>query len=430
MNNDLKQLFSTKKSEDDRNTNSDKEVDLVSDQSQLQAKDEKELANSFRLKGFQEAGQSRVKLSSLESHLDSLYQDHVEEIRRRKGGQEKAKEPYLNQIEREKEQKEELESEKDKVSKSLERKEGKINDLKDEIRQIREKPDDILPSVVDSNARTSFLIGAIIIVFLTFYLILFYSSASFSAFFREFETGVEVTQTIFDPKAFVKAYEEILSGLFITTIPIVFLALGYLIHKFNENQSDYWRYVKSGTLIVVTFLFDALLAYEIEKKLYEATKTINDPPFNAKIASISPEFWIIIFAGFVVYIVWGLIFGFTMNEYANIDAIKRAIRKRQDEITDLNKQIEEENKLRDDLESRINKSSSKIDRLKKIVENNVFISPKEYKLMHTHYMKGWITFMSGNECSEEEIQEANDISEKKLKTLLGPLNKDESYEAS
>lgn len=71
---------------------------------------------------------------------------------------------------------------------------------------------------------------------------------------------------VLDSKAFEKAWQDgSLEGAFVTFIPFVFLGLGYLIHMFGEVKSRE-NYFKIGLLFTITFIFDAILAYQIEEK--------------------------------------------------------------------------------------------------------------------------------------------------------------------
>ena len=80
---------------------------------------------------------------------------------------------------------------------------------------------------------------------------------------------------VLDPKAFDKAWADgTLEGAFVSFIPFVFLGLGYLIHMFSENKSI-GNYFKIGLLFLITFFFDAILAYQIEEKLYDLNKTFD-----------------------------------------------------------------------------------------------------------------------------------------------------------
>ena len=154
----------------------------------------------------------------------------------------------------------------------------KCDEIKQEIIDIRKNPDSYVQ--VDSG-KASFLIGIIIITFLTLYLFIFYSSATYSAFFKEFQlTELGVASSIFDAQALSKAYRDgITELLLILTIPFVFIGLGYLIHKFQEQKSSA-KYFKITLLILVTFIFDTILAFEITEKIY-SVKASNSFQDNA-----------------------------------------------------------------------------------------------------------------------------------------------------
>ncbi len=228
---------------------------------------------------------------------------------------------------------------------------------------------------------------------ITLYLLVFYISTSYSAFFKQFEIGLGTIDAILDANALGKAWSEgTLEVLFIIFIPFVFMGLGYLIHMFGENKNTF-NYLKIVMLVLIAFIFDAILAYQIEDKIYELNKTANDPDFNIPIAFQKIEFWGIIFAGFIVYIVWGLVFDFLMKEHKEKDKIGMAIRERKSKLkiqqTELEKHEEDIGKLKESIAER----EGKVFELNRLIES-VIIPVKEYKLYASAYTKGWITAVS------------------------------------
>jgi hypothetical protein len=215
----------------------------------------------------------------------------------------------------------------------------------------------------------------------------FYISASYSAFFKVFESD-QLSAAIFDAQAFSKALNDgALEAIFVGTIPFVFMGLGYLIHMFQKDGTK--GKLKIVALIIVTFIFDVILAYQIEQKIYDFNRTLNTPDFNFQIAIQSVEFWGIIFAGFVVYIIWGLVFDFVMKEYENFDKIKIFIdaliqRKGAEQgfIEDLQKDKAE-------ISSEISNLEEKLGQLRHQL-NSVFFPSKDYLEYHTEYTKGWM----------------------------------------
>ncbi|UJH90590.1 hypothetical protein LZ575_17655 [Antarcticibacterium sp. 1MA-6-2] len=254
---------------------------------------------------------------------------------------------------------------------------------------------------------------------ITLYLLVFYISASYSAFFKEFTDDV-LSAAIFDKDAFTNAFNDSwLEGLLVVTIPFVFMGLGYVIHMMQKGKG-FFNYLKLGSLLIITFLFDALLAYQIEKKIYDFNKTLNSPPYDLEIALTEAEFWMIIFAGFVVYIIWGLVFDFIMKEYENIDKIKVFIKHKKEEIFNLQhtrKEIEEKlDGFRDkmtEVQGRITEIQSKI---------NGFIFPiKEYLLYHSQYKEGW--FQAINTEIALPTQQKNNLLEDCERTSIEYLAK-------
>ncbi|MBI1222433.1 MAG: hypothetical protein GC180_07510 [Bacteroidetes bacterium] len=150
----------------------------------------------------------------------------------------------------------------------LNHEEGKIIAVSQEIDHIKENPQTITG---ESIVKVSLWIGIVILFVLTIYLFVFYSSAAFSAFFKDFTPDdTKITQAIFDAQAVNKAFQHgVLELVFILAIPAIFLGLGFLIHKFSEEKSK-TKYLKIVALIAVTFAFDFILAYvEFPRKVIQ-----------------------------------------------------------------------------------------------------------------------------------------------------------------
>src|SRR5690554_4195773 len=206
---------------------------------------------------------------------------------------------------------------------------------------------------VNKKSRANFYIGLVLLLPITLYLIVFYISASYSAFFRDFAPDASIIQSIFDGQAVSKAMNDPNNGgwqnvVLICTIPFAFMGLGYLIHMFQNSPMKRWiNYMKIFSLFAVTFVFDALLAYYIDQKIFDLEKMPGEE-YNLEIAYQSAGFWIIIFAGFVVYIIWGLVFDFVMKEHENMDKIAVFIKGKKkereilkDKVTELKESIQE-----------------------------------------------------------------------------------------
>lgn len=238
----------------------------------------------------------------------------------------------------------------------------------------------------DKRPKAQFYIGLLLLLPITIYLFVFYISASYSAFFKSFETE-SLTAAIFDANALSKAISDgWLEAVFVGTIPFVFMGLGYLIHMFQKNKG-FVAYIKLASLFILTFAFDVILAYLIEKKIFDFERILGQE-FSPSIAIQSVNFWGIIFAGFVVYIIWGLVFDFVMKEYENVDKIKGFIKNKKDEIKNiLIKKNELKDKI-DGLKQEIASISGKIKELQSKIDGFVF-PVKKYLHYHYQYTLGW-----------------------------------------
>lgn len=296
-----------------------------------------------------------------------------------------------------------------KASKQQELKfeESKIENAKDEIAAIRQDPSRVLKE--KGSPRASFIIGLTIIAFLTVYLFVFYSSASYSAFFKVFTSSkVGMGERIFDPQALSHALGEGLMELvLILTIPAVFLGLGYLIHKFSTSSQSksLTNMVKIGALMAVTFVFDALLAYSISKKIYDLVQansfSDNAIPYSLSKAFQDTDFWIIIFSGFVVYIIWGLVFNFVMNEYYKLDQVKVTIEELENKIKDYKSTCKSLKSEMSDIESHISSNEAKIKELSNSILGVVF-TIHDVKLEINNFVTGWLSYMEFKNFSNED----------------------------
>lgn len=361
---------------------------------------------TYHESGYRDSSRNNGNHTALSICLDAIYSKFQNEEKELAEKQIKLKEPYINeQKNKETEIKgltvslDNKEEQIKEVQQNIETVQNKIETLKFEINDIPRNPETYHINA-SKGASTKFWIGLLLLIPISLYLFAFYISTSFSAFFKTFDPNVNIMQSVLDAQAFNKAWDEgPLEGAFVTFIPFVFLGLGYLIHMFSENK-NWINYIKILLLFLVTFVFDAILAYEIESKLYELNKTFDSAPFDLSIAFTKNQFWGIIFAGFVVYIIWGLVFDFIMKEHKEKDKIKHEQIKKQkdilvhqDRISGFEKQMEEIKNGITSIKELVIKARGRIEELQNIVDG-VIIPTKEYKSYASEYVQGWITFIN------------------------------------
>ena len=227
---------------------------------------------------------------------------------------------------------------------NLEKVEGEIGEITNqkqligsEIVELRNKREKInagdkgVLGEMQPPDRIGYLIGIFILIFLTAYLFLFYTSAIYNSFVYDVKEAskasiihnTSIATTIFNPNAIVDAYRKsIFTFLFIITSPMIFLGLGYLIHKFNELK----KYKYTALILTFTFFFDAVLAYAIVSEIYEAKYVTGmsgiEKPWEFNMVYAQVPFYIILAAGFVIYIVWGVVLSFVINGHNNLNPIR------------------------------------------------------------------------------------------------------------
>ncbi|MEH6745819.1 MAG: hypothetical protein V7670_03185 [Maribacter arcticus] len=370
--------------------------------------------------GFSSAKSCQGRSENLQASLDKIYYQFENNCKKEEVEQLQLKQPYVTELKGKKtlllNKDEELLKEKNRLEES----EVKLDQLKNDVINVRRNPQDYgIP--VDRRSTSKFWIGSILLVFLTVYTFIFYISTSFSAFFRTFDPSTELFGGMFYPQALKEAYDAGALELgFILFIPFVFFGLGYLIHMFSHKQ-NFFNIVKVILLLITTFIFDALLAYLIDEKLYNLNKTFEDPAFSISVAMNSPSFWVIIFAGFVSYIIWGLVFDFVMKEHADRDKIENYIISLESKIKNLLQIIDKQNEIIDSLEKVIGDHKVRCSELEDIIEG--FILPiKNYMALSSEYLEGWQDCISsqialGHDETKEYLNECRKVYDSHIKKL-------------
>ena len=317
--------------------------------------------------------------------LKNLYNSFEDLCRKQLNEQQRLKQPYKQEQEKERT---ELKKRETALTIYEEQKNvliKNIDDRKFEMVDVKQNPE-TYGIDADKKPKAQFYIGLLLLLPITIYLFVFYISASYSAFFKDFETG-SLTAAIFDANALSKAISDgWLEAVFVGTISFVFMGLGYLIHMFQKNKKAI-SYIKLFALFVLTFIFDVILAYLIEKKIFDFERVLGES-FSPSIAIESVNFWGIIFAGFVVYVIWGLVFDFVMKEHENVDKIKAFIRSKKEEIKNAEIKIIDFVSKIDDLKHEVTSINGKISELQSKIDGFIF-PVKEYLHYHYQYKEGW-----------------------------------------
>ncbi len=381
---------------------------------------------SFRRFGFVQAGMMKGRTEGLKICLDAVYEQHMAEMRRDESKQHELRKPFRATLQ-------ELlglnEGFKSQISmyetELIPARKNKIEELKKEIADIRKNPEHYTGVHV---GRVGFYIGVFILSLLSIYLFIFYSSASYSAFFKEFKVDdIVITKAIFDANAIGNGLKDGVTELiFLLTIPFVFIGLGFLIHKFQEAKG-FAKYFKIAALLIITFIFDAIIAFEITEKIYNI-KRDNDlsgslPEYSISLAFGNVGFWLVIFAGFVVYLIWGFVFDFVMEAHAKLDVVKVNIKMRREQIHSVEQEISQYESKITELRIASEKNNAEINKVRHIIEGTI-IHPKAVKEALSQFMVGWYGWLSeGREYNRSEHNKIyEDFIESKVSTIESVIN--------
>jgi hypothetical protein len=371
-------------------------------------------SQNWKQYGFQQARNHSASPIALEVELRKLMEQYKKTMQTDEQEQEEMKAPLracINTLSLDArkltEQSERIRTEKIPIL------ENRRNELKKEISEIRRNPE----IYQEKPSRLGLVLMALVLILLSVYLWIFYTSASYSAFFRQFKADdINVANSIFDPRAISNAWEKGAPALvLVITMPFIFLGLGILMHKFLEEK--HWsKWIKLGTVILATLAFDYIIAYEIVKKIYDlqALNSLeNLPSYSFQMAFSDINFWLIIFAGFVTYLIWGFLFEKFMTENRKMDHAGEHIRVREREIEENDKEM---NRLLKEAEA-LDKAAHEKERDKLVAENNlgsVFFRTQEVEYVIYHFMSGWMQFIEGGLMAEPAHKNELRTNTKKL----------------
>jgi hypothetical protein len=229
------------------------------------------------------------------------------------------------------------------VEEEIKAKEKDIDKYRKDLLQIREKRSkdkELLKG--ESFSVLKFSLNLFLLGMLSVYLFFFYVSATFKALYVDFE-GIaeriargEGTGSIM-PGAYELA-EALQYNYLLFVVPFVFYAFGWAFHIILEIKGSA-RFVFLSLLIAVTFAVDFLLAMIISNNTENAKSLMGLPAISW---SQSPTFYIILFLGFLVYIIWSILLDSLLREWDKKEItnnLKKIIKHLQSDIKTLKLRI-------------------------------------------------------------------------------------------
>lgn len=369
----------------------------------------KQQSETYQQWGHRMAGRCDASVESLDPHLQIVYTNIKKEQEANAVLQDQLQQDILKKIASEEAA---LSQEKTK----LEQSKGVILSLKEKMEAIVEKIDQLKGQVKRKNAeaRANLIIGLIILVPLTIYLFLFYSSTAYSAFFKEIDYTQALGSHMFDAQALFSSWQQSwTAGLFVLLITFIFMALGFILHQFSLQENKI-KYLKVSSIILVTFVFDSLLAFMIAKNMYDAeslTIIESRPAYTLSMAFADVRFWVVIFCGFLAYIIWGLLFGFAMDSYNKLDLNKVERQSLEKQLDRLARQERAETMSQTAINGKIHSIEGNIAALEASKSSVKRYDVTAILLELNNFFSGWLHYMNGASKPSAEIANANNTFE-------------------
>ena len=368
---------------------------------------------TYKQYGFRLAGLCQASEQTLVPTLHSVYWGIKREQQNNERLQQELKQKKETEISNKEAQKEinenDLKTTRNKKEihiKELEKTQKQISDLENESYR-RNRP-----------AWIQLIISGVLLVPFTIYFFIFYSSVAYSAFFDNptlknvANDEIKLSKAIFDGQAISNAWSDgFFEVIFMLLMPIIFLAFGFILNRW-EREKGKLKYFKIPTLIIVAFIFDMLLAYFVSSKLYkfEVSQTMEDmPPYSWGMAFGEASFWIIIFLGFVAYLIWGITFGFFVKALDDLDMNKILLENKQKDLDELKQKIDQEMQQENSFLNKIAGLNLEIQNMRTSLNDFTRYDLAQIRLELHNFFAGWQQYLALLERSDEDKDKANNL---------------------
>lgn len=114
-------------------------------------------------------------------------------------------------------------------------------------------------------------------------------------------------------------------------------------------------------------------------------------PMNMTIHDINT--WAVIFCGFIVYVIWGIVFDMCMSAYEKLDLNKIRLTGIKAELADCDKKINEKTAERQALQQQETDINNAISQLTSKLGQTILIDYARIRTEMNNFFAGWITMM-------------------------------------
>jgi len=285
----------------------------------------------------------------------------------------------------------------EKVNILIKEKQEKVDVRREEILDIHKKYENDTEALKkETFSPFKYFINLFLLVMLTGYLFFFYVSAAYKALYTDFEKIAEGiaagtgTGSIMPKPA--ELAEAIQYNYLLFLVPFVFYAFGWAFHIILEMKHKY-KFVFLGSLITITFVVDFLIALLIHNNIEYAKELMG---LDTKSWAANPAFYVILFLGFIVYVLWSILLDSLFREWAKrqiIQNLKKIIKHLRDDIKALQEKLIQEEPIRFDIAN--------------IREDLGTVILGNLKSYIDQFTTGWISYLSPQNLKELKVKTLN-----------------------
>lgn len=218
------------------------------------------------------------------------------------------------------------------LERDIQRRRAKKNNAEEALEELR------LEGAYEVSIDPTFWGSLFLLAGLTLLLFLYYPAATYTALFSNFLADLQqviasggdviaaVTQSVFDPAAFRKAWRQGPGTfLLIVLMPVVFFGSGGLLHHVWREYDGWQQKLGAAGLITGVFLLDFVLAYRITSMVYEARLLagLEEEPWRFWFITTDIHFYLVLICGFIPHLIWAAL-SFILHEmWIEADPIRR-----------------------------------------------------------------------------------------------------------
>ena len=282
----------------------------------------------------------------------------------------------------------------EEINIQIKEKQDKIDERREDLLNIHEKYEKD-PEAMKQETFSPFKFGInlFILLMLTGYLFFFYVSAAYKALYTDFELIAERLAAGMGTGSIMSKPAELAEALqynyLLFLVPFVFYAFGWAFHVILELKHRF-KFIFLGALITVTFVVDFLIALLIHNNLEYAKELMG---IETKVWASNPAFWMILFLGFIVYILWSILLDSLFREWAKrriLLNLKKIVKHLRNDIKDLQKKLVPEDPIRFD-----------IGNLREDIGTVILGNLKSYI---DQFTTGWISYLSPQNLKEVKLK--------------------------